>query len=42
MCHLVDSKLSDKSLIQMRKKCGPRMELCGTPAVTGSHLDIWP
>ena len=25
----------------MKKKIGPRMEPCGTPALTGNHSDVW-
>ena len=32
----------DRSLIQIRKKRGPKIDPCGTPALTGNHSDIWP
>ena len=35
----VETKSSVRSLMQIRKKSGPRMEPCGTPALTGNHLD---
>ena len=38
----VETNSSEKSLMQIRKKSGPRMEPCGTPGFTGNHLDIWP
>ena len=38
----IDSKLSDKSLIKLRKKISPRMEPCGRVALTGNHSDVWP
>ena len=32
----------DRSLIQIRKKRGPKIDPCGTPALTGNHSDVWP
>ena len=40
---VVDTKSSDRSLMSIRKKkSGPRMEPCGTLALTGNHSDVWP
>ena len=30
---------TDRSLMYIRKKSGPKMDLCGTPAFTGNHSD---
>ena len=37
----VDTKSSERSLMQIRKKGWPRMEPCGTPALTGNHSNVW-
>ena len=34
--------LSEGSLINIRKKRGPRIDLWGTPALTLAHEEYWP
>ena len=38
----VDTKSLDRSLMQIKEKWMKRMELSGTPALTGNHSDVWP
>ena len=38
----VDSMISDKSFMYIRKKSGPRIGPCGTPVYTGNHSEVWP
>ena len=38
----VDSMFSDKSFIYIRKKSGPRIDPCDTPAFSGNHSEVWP
>ena len=38
----VYSKLPDKSININNEKNGQRMESCGTPVLTGNHLNLWP
>ena len=38
----VDIMSSDRSLMYIRKKSGPKMDPCGTPAFTSNHSDVWP
>ena len=38
----VYSKLPDKSININNEKNGRRMDSCGTPVLTGNHLDLWP
>ena len=39
-CFLVDAMSTDTSLMYIRKKSGPKMDPCGTPAFTGNHSNI--
>ena len=36
----VDIMPTDRSLMYIRKKSGPKMDPCGTPAYTGNHSDV--
>ena len=36
----VDVMSTDRSSMYIRKKSGPKMDLCGTPAFTGNHSDV--
>ena len=36
----VDVMSTDRSLMYTRRKSGPKMNPCGTPAFTGNHSDI--
>ena len=36
----VDSMFSDKSFMYIRKRSGPRIDPCGTPAFTGNHSEV--
>ena len=38
----VHSKLPDKSININNEKNGQNMESCGSPVLTGNHLDLWP
>ena len=38
----VDSMFSGKSFMYIRKKSEPRIDPCGTPALTGNHFEVWP
>ena len=38
----VDVMSTDRSLMYIKKKSGPKMDPCGTPAFTGNHSDVWP
>ena len=38
----VHSKLPDMAININNEKNGRRMESCGTPVLTGNHLDLWP
>ena len=31
---------TDRSLMYVRKKSGPKMDHCGTPAFNGNHSDV--
>ena len=46
-CHLrrvltVDSKLSGRSFMYIRKSNGPNIKPCGTPARTDNQFEHWP
>ena len=36
----VDSMFSDKSFMYIRKRSGPRIDPCGTPAFTGNYSEV--
>ena len=36
----VHSKLPDNSINMNNEKNGPRIESCGTPALSGNHSDV--
>ena len=36
----VKTNAIERSLMQVRKKRGPKMEPCGTPGLTGNYLDV--
>ena len=36
----VDVMSTDRSLMYLRKKSGPKMYPCGTSAFTGNHSDV--
>ena len=38
----VDIMSTDRSLMYIRKKSGPKMDFCGTPYFTSNHCDPWP
>ena len=38
----VDVMSTDRSLMYIKKKNGPKMDPCSTPAFTGNHSDVWP
>ena len=38
----VDVMSTDRSLMYIRKKSGPKMDPCDTPAFTSNHCDVWP
>ena len=38
----VDVMSTDRLLMYIRKKNGPKIDPCGTPAFTGNHSDVWP
>ena len=35
-----ETNSSERLLMYIGKKSGPRMEPCGTPDLTGNHLDV--
>ena len=37
-----DFKPSGKSFMKIRKRSGPRIDPCGTPARIGLHVEVWP
>ena len=39
---VIDEKFLLRSLIYIKKKRGPKMEPCGTPAIIGNHVEDWP
>ena len=39
---LIDDKFLRRSLIYIKKKRGPKMEPCRTPAIIGNHVEDWP
>ena len=36
---IIDDKFLLRSLIYIKKKRGPKMEPCGTPAIIGNHVE---
>ena len=36
----LDITSTDRLLMYIRKKSGPKMNPCGTPAFTGNHSDV--
>ena len=36
----VDIMPSDRWILYIRKKSGPKIDPCGTPAFTGNHYDV--
>ena len=41
-CPVFETKLSERSLITIKKKIGPRIDSWGTPALTLAQEEYWP